>query len=97
MHFLSESELDALTTLNSSVDLTFFGISSGALITLFVTLLTVQISDAKKFAAFVGATIIAAVFTLMFGARAISAHRAARKKLEEIKHPPSLPQGPGMT
>jgi hypothetical protein len=96
MHFLSESELDTLTSLNGSIDLTFLGISSGALITLIITLLTVQITGAKEFAAFVGATIIAAVLTLMFGARAFTAHRASQKKLDEIKHPPPLPPGPGM-
>jgi hypothetical protein len=89
MYLLSESEIDSLVSLGSSIDLTFFGIACGAFISLGITLFTVQITEPKKYAAFVGTTVLAGFLTVFFAARAISSYRRAQKRLEAIKHPQS--------
>jgi hypothetical protein len=91
MHSLSDSELDTIASSNGSIDLALLGISAGAFITLIITLSTVEISDPKKFAAFVAVAALAGFLSLTFGWRTYSSHKAAQKILNDIKHPPTAP------
>ncbi len=71
--------------LSSAIDLTLFALCFGALITLIVTLSTVDITSPKLNMAYVGATIVSGVLSLWFGLRSIVSIRTAKKKLKEIK------------
>ena len=92
VYYASESELEALTSFSGGLDLAFLGFSAGAFITLAITLLTVDISDLRKFAAFVGITFAAAGFTIFYGVRTRSSYKAAKKILDDIKNPPPMNQ-----
>lgn len=87
MYTVTENELNALKDSGTSatVDVALFTLSAGALVTLIVTLTTVQISDPHTFAGYVAATIVCAITGLWFGARSYLAIRGARAKLNEIK------------
>ncbi len=92
MHSLSDSELDTIASSNGSIDLALLGISAGAFITLLITLLTVDITDPKKFAAFVAVAALSGVLSLSFGWRTYSSRKAAEKVLNDIKRPRTAPQ-----
>ena len=87
MYSVTDPELNSLreSGLSATVDLSLFALCSGILVTLIVTLSTVDIKDAKTFAAYVAAMIASGIFTIWFGARAAIAWRSAKAKLKEIK------------
>src|SRR6266853_5366927 len=83
MFSVTEPELDSLreSGLSATVDVSLFALCAGILVTLIVTLSTVEIKDAKIFAAYIAATIVSAIFSVWFGARSVIAWRNARAKL----------------
>jgi hypothetical protein len=93
MRTMSDSELDTLVSYGSSLDLTFFGATFGAFVTLLLTVLTVSLPGAREFTAFVGATILTSVLSLYFGIRGVRAYSAGQKMLEAIRtgNPSKLP------
>jgi hypothetical protein len=87
MYSVTDPELESLreSGLSATVDMSLFALCGGILVTLIITLSTVDIKDAKTFAAYVGASIVSAIFSIWFGARAGIAWRNAKAKLKEIK------------
>ncbi|HTX76972.1 MAG TPA: hypothetical protein VMD29_12260 [Terracidiphilus sp.] len=85
MRSISDSELDTLVSLGSSIDLTFFGITAGAFVSLIITVFTVSIPAAREFAAFIGATILTAILALFFGIRGVKAYSEGQKLLKTIR------------
>ncbi|MBI4292518.1 MAG: hypothetical protein HY661_13660 [Betaproteobacteria bacterium] len=87
MYSVTDPELNSLreSGLSASVDLSLFALCGGILVTLIVTLSTVDITQAKTFAAYVAAAIVSGIFTVWFGARACIAWKNAKAKLAEIK------------
>lgn len=90
MYSVTDPELDSLreSGLSATVDLSLFALCSGILVTLIITLSTVDIKDAKTFAAYVAAAIVSGIFSIWFGTRACIAWRNAKAKLKEIKGAP---------
>ena len=87
VHQVTDGELDTVASLSNSVHLALLGMCGGAFLTLLITLLTVQISDAHAFMGFVGATIVTFIGTLYFGINARISYKSAERKLKEIKQP----------
>ncbi len=85
MHTVSETELDGVASLSSSIHQTFVGMSFGAFFTLAITLYTVKIDDPKVYAAFVACAVLFGVLTLYFGIRAAADYIKAKKSLHKIK------------
>jgi hypothetical protein len=85
MLHISTSELDAVASSGNSVHMGLLGISGGALIGFATTLATVTITDAMTFAAFVALTAVSAMFSLLFGVRAVTDYRATSRRVKELK------------
>lgn len=85
MHTVSGTELDTVASLSNSIHLTFFGVCFGASIAFTVVLTTVNVTQPKTFAGFVGALLVSSVLALYFGIRGGIDYAAAKKKVEEIK------------
>ena len=85
MHIVSEAELNTIASSGSSVNLALLGISSGALITVMITLLSVSIQSAIAFSGFVAAAIVCFFASLFFGIHARIDYKNAREKLADIK------------
>ena len=87
MYSVTDPELNSIreSGLSATVDLALFTLCAGSLITLIVTLSTVNINDAKIFSAYVAASIVSGIFSLWFGMRACIAWKNAKAKLKEIK------------
>ena len=82
---VSDTELDAVASLASSINLAFFGISFGSLIAFAITLATVEITAAVTHASFVGLTWVSAVCALYFAVQAVRDYRRSKAKLAQIK------------
>jgi len=89
---ISDAELETIAASGNSLDLTLFGLCAGAFISLLITVTTVSIPGARAFAAYVSATIIAALATAFFGWRGIRKYIASQKGLEKLRseNPPRL-------
>lgn len=87
MYSLTEPELNSLqeSGLLATVDLSLFALCIGILVASLITITTVDITDPRKFAAYVAVSIVTGLFSLWFGARAAIAFRNAKAKLREIK------------
>jgi len=85
MCHVTETELDAIASLSNSVNMTFFGITFGALISFGITIVTVPIQSEVASAMFSGLTFASLVGTLYFGVRSVIDYRAAKAKLKELK------------
>lgn len=90
MFSVTETELDGLSDsgLSSAVDLSLFALSFGILVTLIITISTVDVNPPKIFASYVAAAIVFAIFSVLFGVRSVIAWKSAKKKLTEIKSSP---------
>lgn len=80
-----EHEFDSLTSIGNSLDLTLGGISFGAVLTLGITMATVTFTSVMLKAAFIAGLIVAAVFTVFFGVRAVLGAVRTRKEIQRIK------------
>lgn len=85
MHAVTGTELDTVASLSNSVHLTLFGLCAGGSIAIAIVLTTVNVADPSTHAAYVGALIVSVVMSLYFGIRGGIDHRAAKKKLKELK------------
>ena len=85
MHTLTETELEAVASLSSSVHLAFLGMSFGSFIAFAIVLWTIEIRDPLQHATFAGLAWTSAMLSLYFGVRAAIDYRASRRKLKEIK------------
>ena len=87
-----EYELDSLTSLGNSLDLTLAGIFFGAALTLGVTLGTASFTSPYTHASFVAAFLVSIGFTLFFGIRAGIEVNRSRKYIKRIKtESPTVP------
>lgn len=82
---ITEHELEGLASPNTSLFLTFVGISLGSLIAVTSTLCSVTISDPFSHATFVGMDWISLFATVLFGILAGKSISATRSKLKELK------------
>ncbi len=84
MYQVTEAELGTIQEVGQrfSLEISFFALLFGALITLLITLTTVSISDPKMYSSYVAVTIISALGSLYFGIRAIIDYRNAKKKIK---------------
>ena len=78
------SELEDLKSANSTLELAFFGISVGALITVATTLATVPLNDSTN-ALFVGLTILFVLSSAYFGLATIRGEFRWRKKISDLQ------------
>jgi hypothetical protein len=85
VHSVTETELDAVASLNNSVHLTFFGVCCGGLTAFGIALATLSIADPKSYAAFIALFAVSAVGTFYFGVRGLIDYKESRRKLREIK------------
>lgn len=90
MYPVTDGELDSLqeSGWSATIDLSMFSLCIGILVTLIVTITTVDISNSKIFSAYVAVTVGMGLASLFFGSRSIIAWRNARAKLREIKANP---------
>jgi hypothetical protein len=86
MHHVSGDELDTIASLSNSLNLAFFCLCFGAVITFIVVLTTANVTDPRIFAAYVAALIVCSLLALYFGIRGIFDYVAAKKKLNGIKN-----------
>ena len=82
---VTRDELDDLKSSNSTLELAFFGISVGALITIWQTLKTVFISDPSTHATFVALEVLFLVSSVYFGVATIRGEYKWRRKIDELK------------
>jgi len=80
---LSKEDLEYLRSSNSTLELAFFGISAGALLTVVTTLLTVSLPDPSTHAVFVGLTVLFVLASAYFGAASIRGEVRWRKKTKD--------------
>jgi hypothetical protein len=85
MHTVTGTELDTVASLSNSVNLSFFTLCVGLTVAFGLVLAQGGITDAVKHAEYVGLFAISLLGSLYFGIRAWIDHRAAKKKLNEIK------------
>ena len=85
MYRLFETELDSLGSAQNSVHLAFFGLAFGAALALGITLLTVDISSTKTYAAFWASLLVSVLGTFYFGLRAFFDWRKAKQNIRSIK------------
>jgi len=82
---ISRDELDSVSGLGSSVYLTFFGMSVGALISFAIVLSTTKIESPYAFAAYVALTAVAVIGTLLFGVKSVHEYRVCKRRLRQLK------------
>lgn len=81
---MSKSDLEYLKAANSTLELAFFGICAGGLISVFTTLKTVTLTDPTTHAVFIVLTIVLAILTAFFGFAAGRGERRWRKKIDAL-------------
>ena len=82
---VSTGELEDLKSSNSTLELTFFGISFGALITIGATLKTVSITDTATHATFVALAFLFGMSSAYFGFATIRGEARWRRKINALK------------
>ena len=85
MYQVNGVELDSLASSGSSIHLTFFGLCTGGAVTTGVVLTTVTIANPLVYAGYIGGFVSAVIFAIYFGVRGIADHRAAKRRLKELK------------
>ena len=81
---LSKSDLEYLKSANSTLELAFFGICAGGLISVFTTLKTVTLTDPTTHAVFIVLTVVLSLLTGFFGLAAWRGDRRWRKKIDPL-------------
>ncbi len=89
MHSISESELEAIASGAPSINLTFFGLCLGAVISFGIVLRTANLNEFSKslFGSLFFCSLIMGTF---FGVRGIRDFLQYKKKLGEIKSTPTI-------
>lgn len=90
LYQLTRDQVERLGSGNAPLWLTFFGLSVGALLSSTITLLTAPLGP-YAFASFLCLAILAVGTTIIFGILAAKDLRAARRRLNQITEPPTLP------
>ena len=80
-----ESELDAITSIGTSIHLTFLGISAGSLVSFIVVISTVNSLSTMQSAGFTGMVWASTIGTLYFGIQSVLNVMRARKKIAALK------------
>ena len=80
-----ESELDAITSIGTSIHLTFLGISAGSLVSFIVVISTVNSLSTIQSAGFTGMVWASTIGTLYFGIQSVLNMMRARKKIAALK------------
>jgi hypothetical protein len=81
---LSETELETIASPSASIHFGFFGVAFGAVVSLLITVSTVDIASPKMFAAFIAGTVLSGLATLYFGVRAILDYSANDKRVKRL-------------
>jgi hypothetical protein len=84
MHSVSETELDAIASGDSSVNLTFFGVCFGAAISFGIGLYSGGINQ-SQIATYKGLFFASGVLTVFFGVQAARKYRDFKKKIKDLK------------
>jgi hypothetical protein len=85
MHYVAESELDALASAGNSLNFVFFGASFGGFVSFFSVLESTNIPDIGPHATFVMLTILFLILSIFFGWKGLQDYRLASRKLKELK------------
>ncbi len=87
MYHVTGTEIDAIATGGNSVNLnlTFFGLSAGALISFGSVLLSTPISNPKTFATYVALSVASLVGALVFGINGRNAYKSQKQRIEDTK------------
>ena len=87
MYQLTENELSNLQTAGNykALDIALFALAAGVLVTVVITMSTVDIANARTFALFVALASVACVCVVFFGIRAFIAWRSANRQLQIVK------------
>lgn len=87
VYTVTEDELETLYTAGNykTLDVGLFSLSLGVLVTVLVTLGTVDIANARVNAIFWAVLLASVLASIFFGARAVIAWRSAARKLASIK------------
>jgi hypothetical protein len=83
---VSRDELNDLKSANSTLELAFFGISFGALLTVSTTLATVDLPDLPK-TVFIALTVMFLLAAVYFGAATVRGELRWRKKIKALMEP----------
>ena len=78
-------DLDQLKNSNSTLELAFFGICFGALVSVWTTTATIDLTDPAIKATFVGLKIMLLLATVYFGIAAARGEYRWRRKIKELK------------
>ncbi|MFY9978197.1 MAG: hypothetical protein WAK22_08195 [Candidatus Sulfotelmatobacter sp.] len=82
---VNSHELDTVASLSNSVNLAFFTLCVGLAAAFGLVLNQGGITDAMKHAEYVSLFAVSVVGSLYFGVRALVDHRAAKRRLDDIK------------
>jgi hypothetical protein len=85
MYRLFDTELERLGSAQNSIHLAFFTLCIGIAFGFGVTLLTVDITDPKKFAAFVALFVVSVLASLYFGVMFRRDYKNSKEELNRIK------------
>jgi len=84
MYKVTDEELDTLARGHHSLNLFFFSLCIGALMILFVTLLTITLTD-RIFATFIALTCVLGILGTYFGIKACIERRAINQGIKQIR------------
>lgn len=85
MYRLFDTELERLGSAQNSIHLAFFTLCIGVAIGFGVTLLTVDITHPKTFAAFVALFVVSVLASLYFGAMFRRDYKSCKEELDRIR------------
>lgn len=87
MYYIFDQELEAIGSANSQsgMNFAFFGAALGAAISLWITLLTVEMKSPAVYAAFCACGLVATASAFYFGVRAFLDVRSAQRQVNAIR------------
>ena len=87
MYQVTEQEIDSLNESGGykTLDIALFSMCFGILVAVIITITTVDISNPKTYAAYVGSSILFGIGSIFFGIRSLLAWRAMKGEIRRIK------------
>lgn len=87
VYSVTEDELENLYSAGNykTLDVGLFSLCIGILVTLVVTMATIDIADARLFATFSASSVVMLIASLFFAFRSVVAWRSANRRLQDIK------------
>lgn len=85
---VTEDELNSVQEVGqaTSLDIALACLCLGILVTLIVTISTVDIDGAKMYAAYVSSTLVMVVLSILFSVRTVIGIKRSKKRLQDLKN-----------